>query len=105
MAKKSEDGINKSAEIRGLLKANPKAKSKDIVNELAARGINVTSTLVYMVKTHEKKKRKAQKRQMAVGKVDKSVANPVDLVIRVKKLAAEAGGINRLKQLVDALAE
>lgn len=31
--------------------------------------------------------------------------NPVELVLRVKDLAREVGGINQLKQLVDLLAE
>ena len=34
-----------------------------------------------------------------------SVKNPVELVLRVKELAREVGGIGQLKQLVDLLAE
>lgn len=105
MARKSADGVNKSQAIRDELEANPKAKSKDIVANLAAKGIKVTATLVYMVKSHEKRKSRKKKRLLAASKVDKSVANPVDLVLRVKKLGVEAGGMKRLKELVDAMVE
>jgi hypothetical protein len=33
------------------------------------------------------------------------VSNPVEVVLKVKALAREIGGIRNLKQLVDALAE
>jgi len=37
--------------------------------------------------------------------VKTGAANPVELVLRVKDMAREVGGIRNLKQLVDLLAE
>jgi hypothetical protein len=42
-----------------------------------------------------------------IGKrmTEAGVSNPVDLILKVRSLAEAAGGIRKLKQLVDALAE
>ena len=50
MAKKSKDGVNKSAAIRELYKANPDIKAKAVIETLGAKGITVGSNLVYLVK-------------------------------------------------------
>ena len=50
-------------------------------------------------------KRKAR-RETVVENVRKSGAlNPLELIIRVKNMANEVGGIKELKKLVDLLAE
>lgn len=97
---------NRSAAIREELAATPHASSKDIVAILAAKGLKVTLSLVYMVKSQLKLKKKRQKRELATA-TSKSTASldPVQLIVRVKELARDAGGIKQLKQLVDVLAE
>ena len=51
-------------------------------------------------------KRRRQKRELVKATSQKTeYGNPVELSLRVKKLATEAGGIKNLKQLVDALAD
>jgi len=103
---RSKNGVNKSEEIRTALKENPKAKSREIIDVLAAKGIKVAPSLVYMVKSQMKRKQRRQKRELATTTSKAlGIANPVDLILRVKALAGEAGGIRRLKQLVDVLAE
>jgi hypothetical protein len=46
MAKKNS-GVNKSEEIRQLLKANPKIEPKEVVAKLAEKGIKVSHGLFY----------------------------------------------------------
>ena len=106
MARSKSGGVNKSAEIREALKQNPKAKSREIVDQLAARGIKVAPSLVYMVKSHDKRRQRRLKRERATtASKALGIANPIDLIVKVKELSREAGGISHLKRLVDVLAE
>jgi hypothetical protein len=50
-------------------------------------------------------KRRARRERVAAASRNSSHANPVEVVLRVKDLAREVGGIRNLKQLVDLLAE
>ncbi len=103
---KSDNSVNKSEEIRKLLAENPKAKSREIVETLSARGITVAPSLVYMIKSKAKHKARRAKREKAMASFKASgMANPVDLIIKVKELAQQAGGVGHLKRLVDVLAE
>jgi hypothetical protein len=105
MAQKKQFG-HKSAAIRELLSQNPDMPVSEIVSTLAGRGINVTSNLVYALKTRARVRRRKQKRQQAVqaGR-NAGMVDPVALVLKVRQLAGEAGGLKHLKQLVDVLAE
>ena len=100
------DGVNKSAAIREALAANPTAGSKDIVATLAARGVRVSPTLVYFIKSQANKAKRKQKQARVAAASEKTAhSNPVEVVLRVKNLAREVGGIRNLKMLVDLLAE
>jgi hypothetical protein len=92
--------VNKSEAVREALAANPKAGSREIIAKLAEKGVRVAPTLVYYVKSKQNQARRRAKR----AKVAAS-GNPVELVLRVKDIAREVGGIKHLKQLVDLLAE
>lgn len=110
MAKKaaSDNGtpINKSQAIRDYLAANPKADTKAIVAGLAEKGVKVAPTLVYFIRSKQGKARRRAKRELAAESSRRSGAkNPVEVVIRVKTLADELGGIKNLKTLVDLLAD
>src|SRR5713226_2628181 len=97
---------NKSAAIREALAENPKASSKEIVSILAAKGLKVAPTLVYYVKSRQNvAARKAKRERRAEVSKASAAANPVELVLRVKDLAREVGGIAHFKKLVDVLAE
>jgi hypothetical protein len=104
--KANQEGINKSAAIREILEQDPRAPVKQIVSTLDQRGITVHPNLVYLIKSKTKAKRGRQKKERALqnGR-EMGVANPVELIMAVRRLAEQAGGIRHLKRLVDVLAE
>jgi uroporphyrinogen-III synthase len=100
------EAVNRSQAIREALTEFPKASSKEIVGKLAERGIRVAPTLVYYVKSKRNQaKRKKRRADAAAMSASTKVKNPVELVLRVKEMAREVGGIKYLKQLVDLLAD
>ena len=106
MAKQKSD-VNKSEEIRQLLRANPKIKAKEVVSTLAGRGIKVTDTLVYFIKGKLKGRRgRRKKAQQAVATAAATgYSDPLTTIRKVKGWANEVGGLKKLKALVDALSE
>lgn len=106
MAKK-KNGINKSEEIRQLLKANPDMPVKEVVSNLAGRGMKVTDNLVYFIKGQMKGRKGRRKRaqQMVANVVATGNTDPVATILKVKRWASEVGGMKKLKGLVDALSE
>jgi hypothetical protein len=106
MAKQKSD-VNKSEEIRQLLRANPKMPAKEVVSTLATRGIKVAETLVYFVKgkMKGKKGRRKKARQMVANVAATGNVDPVATIRKVKAWANEVGGLKKLKALVDALSE
>jgi hypothetical protein len=104
----SENGKpgNRSEAIREALAQSPRAGSKEIIAQLAAKGIKVSPTLVYYVRSKQHQAKRRQKRERVAETSRKTATgDPVALVLRVKGLAREVGGIGNLKQLVDVLAE
>lgn len=106
--KKKNGGVNRSEEIRQVFKANPAMKAKEVVTTLAAKGIAVTESLVYLVKgaMHGQKARKmkAEKRVAKVAETTGTV-DALATIIKIKQLAGEVGGLKKLKALVEALSE
>jgi hypothetical protein len=107
MAKGDKNGrrVNKSAAVREALAKNPKAKSQEIVALLAEQGLKVAPTLVYYIKSKASQAARLEKRRSAAENPWNGAGDVVKLILRVKELAAEAGGIRNLKRLVDVLAE
>jgi hypothetical protein len=108
MAKK-KTGPSKSDHIRKLLKSNMDMDAKTVIETLAREGIEVKAGLVYLVKGEIKgrKKRKA-KREKMVAKVTSATGtahhgDAVSLILQVKALASQVGGMGKLKALVEAL--
>src|SRR6476661_7715685 len=101
---KQKDGVNKSEEIRKLLQTNPKLPVKDLVASLADRGITVTPNLVYFIKgqTAGNNSRRRKARQMVARVTATGNGDAVATIVRVKGLAAEVGGLKKLKVLVEA---
>ena len=98
--------VNKSEAVREALAQYPKATSKEVIARLAERGVKVAPTLVYYVKSKQNQaRRRAKRARVAEESRRTATGNPVELVLRVKDLAREAGGIQNLKLLVDLLAE
>jgi hypothetical protein len=103
---KQKADVNKSQAIRDLVSQNPKMKIKEVVSTLAGQGIKVSDTYVYMVRSKTRRKKRKEKRQKAIAAGNGAgVMDPVQLVVRLKELASQAGGIRHLKKLVDILAE
>ena len=106
MAKK-KNGVNKSEEIRQLLKANPQMPVKDIISTLGGKGIEVADSLIYFVKGKMKGRQSRGKkaRQMVTNVAATGNTDPVATILKVKRWGAEVGGMKKLKSLVDALSE
>ena len=111
MAKSTEPSSNgargnKSDAIREELAKDPKAGSKAIIEALAARGIKVTPSLVYVVKSKSiHAQRKARRASAEEAGRSAGLSDPIELVSRVKELAREVGGLKQLRRLVDLLGE
>jgi hypothetical protein len=105
MAKKRKTGVNKSEEVRKLLRANPKMKAKEVVADMAKRGLPITDNLVYFIKGKMKgRKRRQKKAQQIVAKVAATGnTDPVAAILKVQALASELGGLKKLKALVEVL--
>ena len=107
-------GKNRSQSIRDYLTVNPDSKAKEVVEALSKAGIKTNEGLVYAVKGSmtEKKRRKKRVAKAAMAAVSKpsnnghvSKADAVTMIREAKALAEKAGGYEKLKELVDALAE
>ena len=103
----SENGkVNKSQAVRDLFAEDPKMDSKSVIGKLAEKGVKVSPTMVYYVRSKMKlAKQKAKRERAAASSRQSGAKDPVELVLRVKDMAREVGGIKHLKQLVDLLAE
>jgi hypothetical protein len=107
---KQQNGVNKSEEIRQLLRMNPKVSAKEVRDALKAKGIKASAKLFYLVKgkmlgsqAHKKKARKMVARFAESTGTGNSDA--LSTILKIKSLANQVGGLKRLKALVDALSE
>lgn len=98
---------NLSQEVRDYLKANRKAKAKEVVEALAKQGIQVKEGLVYAVK---QKVRGKKKQRLAVAAMtittsssNGTVIDALTLIRKTKELAAQAGGMKKLRELLELL--
>jgi hypothetical protein len=109
MAKKSSD-VNKSEQVRQLLKANPALTAKEVVATLGEKGIKISNALFYFTKGQMKgRKARKQKEQKTVAKVAEATlvikGDAVSTILKVKSWAKEVGGMKTLKALVEALSD
>ena len=107
-------GFNKSQAVRDYLGENPQANVREVVEAMAAKQIEVSDNLVYGLKGAMKEKQQRKKRvaKAALATVATASSNGVEkktdaitMIREVKALAEKAGGYEKLKELVDALAE
>ena len=113
-ARKGQTGeVNKSEEIRQLLKANPKITATEVINTLGQKGIKVNPSLFYFTKG-KMKGRKGRRRQIrrnvanvmgSNGATTTATSDVLATIKKVKGLAAEVGGLKKLTALVEALSE
>ena len=96
---------NKSQAVRDVLTAKPDMTTKEVVAALADKGLNVKPNLVYFIKGKMKAKTQRRKRVVRAARAASANGDPVALIRDVKVLAGRAGGIGKLKELVEALAQ
>jgi hypothetical protein len=104
----SKDKINKSQKIRELLDQNPHIQAKEVVEQLGKQGILIKPSLVYMIKGRlvQMKSQKGKRAARLSRNGDKTgSADPIALILKVKALAEEAGGMKKLKALITVLAD
>lgn len=101
--------VNKSAAIRSLLDASPNMPAREVIEILAARKIKVKEGLVSNVRAHMRHNHKIASRP-ALAPATKPAQAPVprpvstvDTIRRVKGLAGEVGGPQKLTELVSAI--
>jgi len=114
MAKKAQAGeVSKSARIREILNQNPGITATEAIAELAQKGIKINAGLFYFNKgkLKGKKGRRKKARQMVenvtatMGNSSLKTSDVVATILKVKHLAAEVGGLKKLKSLIEALGD
>jgi hypothetical protein len=117
MARKHQSGeVNKSQAMRDLLAKNPEIKVAEAIAALAKQGIKVIPSLYYFTKgkMSGKKGRRKKARQMVEkvtatmtsnGAAPTNTSDVVAMIVKVKHLATDVGGLKKLKALVEALGE
>lgn len=104
---RKKGGPNKSQAVRDLLDQKPDMAVKDIVAALSGKGMTIKPSQVYFLKG--KMKAGTQRRKKVVRAARAATASghgdPLTLIREIKALALKSGGIVRLKDLVEALAE
>lgn len=116
---KRKGGDNKSEAIRQILDANPKAKPRQIVVDLAEKGIEVTAQFVSTIKTKHKGRKgrpktsvegEAPRRGRPPGKASAakaatSTSGGLSLqgLLQVKDLVNKLGGLAKTKEALAAL--
>jgi hypothetical protein len=100
---------NKSQAIRDLYAKNPKLPVQHAVELLARAGTTVSPNLVYFVLGGLKggAKRKTGQRRRAVaaqrGGNKTGMSDPIAIIVDLKALAVQAGGMANLKRLIEVL--
>ena len=113
--------ITKTAAIQRYLKRRPDAKPREIVAALAKKGIEVTPATVSTIKNQMKNKgllgaaptatKTARKTTSRRGrrpgrpKASAAAGTTLEMLKQAKSLAETAGGVDKAKKLLDALAE
>jgi hypothetical protein len=107
---KRKSSVNKSEEIRQMLKANPKVTAKEVKDALGAKGIKISDNLYYLVKGtilgkqgHKKKARKMVAK--VAGTTGTGNADALSTILKIKSLANQVGGLKKLRALVEALSQ
>ena len=94
---------NKAQAVRDYLTANPDAGVKEVVSALKEKGIKIQDSRVYFIRGKMRAKKRRQTREK-VAKVSPN-SDPLTLIREIKALAQRSGGLGKLQELVEALAE
>jgi hypothetical protein len=103
----AKEKVSVSQHIRDVLSEDPGLTAPEIIAALATRGIEAKKALVYYVKARFRRKKRQQGRQNVAKVMSGGSRNgPLDalaVIVKVKGLATEVGGMRKLKELVEAL--
>jgi hypothetical protein len=99
----AKEKVNKSAMVREILERDPKTPVKEIVKTITDQGVKIAPSMVYYIKSMMKRAKRRQVRQQVAKSTGN--ANTVALVRRVKDIAHEVGGMQKLRELVEILAQ
>jgi len=102
---RTEPRGQKTAAVKELLMGNAKMAVSEIQSTLAGRGIQVHANLVYQIRRKMRTEQRRQKRLGVHAGRNSGTANAATLVRSLKDLAAKVGGMEHLKELVEALTE
>jgi hypothetical protein len=100
VAKKAERGV-KSQAIRDYLNANKKAKATEVAAALSAKGIKVSTAMVYNLKARHKMGKRRRKAEASGQKIGPSITH----LLAAKKLVEETGGVKQAQEALAALAK
>jgi hypothetical protein len=94
---------SKSALIRLFLSDNPKAGPKEIKEALAAKGVEVTDSLISQVKYSKKRRGAKGRRKKALA--GHGVGNGLmEDLVAAKNLADQMGGVEKARSALELLA-
>jgi hypothetical protein len=97
---------SKSALIRLFLSDNPKAGPKEIKEALAAKGVEVTDSLISQVKYSKKHLGAKGRRKAGKALTGHGVGNGLmDDLVAAKQLADQMGGVEKARSALELLAK
>jgi transposase len=99
--------LNKTQAVLAYLKDHPRAKNKQMAEELTKQhGVEFKPTAVSTIK-HQLKKRGALKGKRGPGRPAAASSNKVDVadLVAAKKFAAKFGGAEKARQILNVLAQ
>jgi hypothetical protein len=103
----AKEKVSVSQHIRDVLSEDPDLKAPEIISTLAKQGVTAKPALVYYVKARFRRKKRRQGRQKVAKVMSGGSSNgsldAVAVIVKVKGLATEVGGMRKLKELVEAL--
>ena len=113
MARRAKGEVNKAESIRAYKLKNPNATNKEVVEALAAQGIEITSQHVSNTMSRVpggvKKRRRRRKKKMAAAaaprKTRKSASPDYAPLLEAKAFVDKAGSVEAARRALDVLAK
>lgn len=99
--------VNKAQAIRDYIKEHPEAKNREVIDALAAQGINVKHTQISQARwTNKPKRRKAIRSSLPIAhnKPQEKLNGHIDINIltEAKTFAKNCGSVEQAKKVLEA---
>ena len=103
----AKSDVNKTQEVKTYMAKNRKATPKEVAVALTAKGIDVTAGYVSTIKSGMKKSKSKKSSQPKKATKKQAPSDKVSIsdLVQAKKLVENLGGIEKTKQLLDALSK